>query len=45
VFGAFGFKPLSSEVTLMGFAAGTYGSENDAGENYKGFFAGSYLFN
>ncbi len=46
--GAFGLKPLSKEFTLMGFAAGTYGSENDAGENYKGFFVGggmSYLAN
>lgn len=46
--GAFGLKPLSKEFTLMGFAAGTYGSENDQGENYKGFFAGgglSYLAN
>ena len=46
--GAFGLKPLSQEVTLMGFAAGTYGSENDEGENYKGYFLGggvSYLAN
>ncbi len=46
--GAFGLKPLTQQVTLMGFAAGTYGSENDEGENYKGFFVGggvSYLAN
>ncbi len=44
--GAFALKPLSQEWTVLGFAAGTYGSKNDAGENYKGFFAGigtSYL--
>lgn len=46
--GAFGLKPLTQEITLMGFAATTYGSENSEGENYKGFFAGggvSYLAN
>lgn len=46
--GAFGLRPLTQKLTLMGFAAGTYGSENDEGENYKGFFAGaglSYLAN
>ncbi len=46
--GAFGLKPMTQEWTILGFAAGTYGSENDEGENYKGFFAGigtSYLVN
>ncbi len=46
--GAFGLKPITKTVTMMGFAAGTYGSANDEGENYKGFFMGagiSYLAN
>ncbi len=46
--GAFGLKPLNKHITLIGFTAGTYGSENDEGENYKGYFAGlggSYTFN
>ncbi|WP_372379624.1 hypothetical protein ACBZ91_18515 [Vibrio natriegens] len=37
--GAFALKPLSSELTLMGVTVGTYGSENDEGKNYKGYFA------
>ncbi|MFV0487878.1 MAG: hypothetical protein ACK5NL_11910 [Vibrio fluvialis] len=46
--GAFALRPLSSEMTLMGFGVGTYGSKNDEGENYKGYFAGlglGYLLN
>jgi len=46
--GTFGLKSLTPELTMMGFAAATYGSENDEGENYKGFFAGlgaGYLVN
>ena len=38
--GMFSLKPLTKQITLMGFAAGSYGSENEDGENYKGFFAG-----
>lgn len=38
--GAFALKPFTPELTMMGFAVGSYGSENDAGENYKGYFAG-----
>ncbi|HHB1579627.1 TPA: hypothetical protein ACN983_004750 [Vibrio parahaemolyticus] len=37
--GAFALKPLSPELTLMGVTVGTYGSENDEGKNYKGYFA------
>ncbi|WP_182039430.1 hypothetical protein [Vibrio alginolyticus] len=45
--GAFTLKPLSESLTLMGFAAGSYGSKNDEDENYKGFFGGiglGYLY-
>ncbi len=46
--GAFALKSLSQELTLIGFAAGSYGSENSEGENYKGGFGGiglGYAFN
>ncbi len=46
--GAFALKPFSPELTLMGFAVGTYGSKNDEGDNYKGYFTGlglGYLVN
>ncbi|EIO4563413.1 hypothetical protein LQM11_004039 [Vibrio parahaemolyticus] len=46
--GAFALKPLSSKLTLMGVTVGTYGSENDEGDNYKGYFAAlglGYLVN
>ena len=38
--GAFSLKPLTSDLTLIGFAAGSYGSKNEAGDNYKGYFGG-----
>lgn len=46
--GAFGLKPLSSDLTFMAFVSGSYGSENSEGENYKGVAGGlglSYLLN
>ncbi|EKN4602775.1 hypothetical protein ACS5FI_004724, partial [Vibrio parahaemolyticus] len=46
--GAFALKSFTKELTLISFAAGTYGSENSEGENYKGFFGGiglGYLVN
>ncbi len=46
--GAFALKSLSQEMTLISFAAGSYGSENSEGENYKGAFGGiglGYAFN
>ncbi|WP_045407893.1 hypothetical protein [Vibrio jasicida] len=44
--GAFTLKPLTEQLTLMGFAGGSYGSENSEGDNYQGVFGGvgmSYL--
>lgn len=38
--GVFALKPLSENLRLLGFVAGSYGSKNDAGDNYKGYFAG-----
>ncbi|MEF1304098.1 hypothetical protein QTO17_19600, partial [Vibrio owensii] len=38
--GAFTLKPLTEQLTLMGFAGGSYGSENSEGDNYKGAFGG-----
>ncbi|SAI95313.1 Uncharacterised protein [Klebsiella aerogenes] len=38
--GAFVLKPLSADLRLLGFAGGAYGSKNDDGDNYKGYFAG-----
>ncbi|SDH33061.1 hypothetical protein SAMN04488136_11392 [Vibrio xiamenensis] len=38
--GAFGLKALTPKFTLLGFVAGSYGSKNDEGENYKGAFGG-----
>ncbi|MGB9095560.1 hypothetical protein [Erwinia sp.] len=38
--GAFTIKPLTTSLTLIGFAAGSYGSKNDRGENYHGYFGG-----
>ncbi|MCH1930542.1 hypothetical protein L9G16_10140 [Shewanella sp. A25] len=46
--GAFALKPLSAEMTLLGFMVGTYGSKNDEGDHYKGYFMGlglGYLVN
>lgn len=46
--GAFALKSFTPELTLMSFAAGTYGSKNSEGENYKGAFGGiglGYLVN
>lgn len=44
--GFFALKPFTDEWSIMGFGVGSYGSENDDGENYKGYFTGigtSYL--
>lgn len=41
--GAFALKPPTPKLTMMGFAVGSYGSENGAGENDKGYFAGLCL--
>ncbi len=38
--GAFALKSLNQQLTLISFAAGSYGSENSEGENYKGAFGG-----
>ncbi len=38
--GAFALKSLTPKLTLLGFIAGSYGSKNDEGENYKGMFGG-----
>ncbi|CAE6943822.1 hypothetical protein AB3Y13_05045 [Vibrio alginolyticus] len=38
--GAFALKSLNQELTLISFAAGSYGSKNSDGENYKGAFGG-----
>ncbi len=38
--GAFGLRPITEKVTLMGFAATTYGSKNDQGENFLGYMGG-----
>lgn len=38
--GAFTLKPLTPNLTLIGFAAGSYGSKNEIGDNYQGYFGG-----
>ncbi|MDU4128730.1 hypothetical protein [Pantoea sp.] len=38
--GAFTLRPLTPDITILGFAAGSYGSKNDEGENYRGYFGG-----
>lgn len=38
--GAFVLKPLNDRFRLMAFMAGSYGSKNDDGDNYKGYFGG-----
>jgi hypothetical protein len=38
--GLFMLKPLTSNLRLLSVAAGSYGSKNDDGDNYKGYFAG-----
>ncbi len=38
--GAFALKSLTTELTLMSFLAGTYGSENSEGDNFKGGMGG-----
>ncbi|SNY63031.1 hypothetical protein [Enterobacter sp. CC120223-11] len=38
--GAFVLKPLTPSLRLLSFAGVTYGSKNDDGENYKGYFGG-----
>ncbi|MDI9221538.1 hypothetical protein QMZ30_11575 [Pantoea sp. EA-12] len=38
--GAFTLKPLTPDLTMIAFAAGSYGSKNDEGENYHGYFGG-----
>lgn len=41
--GVFTLRPLSPSLTLIAFAAGSYGSKNDDGDNYKGYFGGAGL--
>ncbi|MGG7753123.1 hypothetical protein PGN99_04490 [Klebsiella aerogenes] len=31
---------MSADLRLLGFAGGSYGSKNDDGDSYKGYFAG-----
>ncbi|MBU9844359.1 hypothetical protein [Rahnella ecdela] len=38
--GVFVLKPLTTHLRLLSFLGGSYGSENDAGDNYKGYFGG-----
>ncbi|WP_223271280.1 hypothetical protein [Buttiauxella sp. B2] len=38
--GAFALKPLTEELRLLNFFGASYGSKNDEGENYKGYFFG-----
>lgn len=38
--GVFVLKPLTTNIRLLGFLAGSYGSKNDDGDNYKGYFGG-----
>lgn len=38
--GAFTLRPVSEAITLLGFAAGSYGSRNEEGEHYHGYFGG-----
>ncbi|WP_338556982.1 hypothetical protein [Erwinia sp. E_sp_B04_7] len=38
--GLFTLKPLTPDVRVIAFAAGSYGSKNDNGEHYKGYFGG-----
>lgn len=38
--GVFTLKPLTSELTMIAFAAGSYGSKNEKGDNYQGYFGG-----
>ncbi|EAB4666556.1 hypothetical protein IB591_001254 [Salmonella enterica] len=38
--GVFVLKPLTINIRLLSFLAGSYGSKNDEGDNYKGYFGG-----
>ena len=38
--GVFVLKPLTTNIRLLSFLAGSYGSKNDEGVNYKGYFGG-----
>ena len=38
--GAFSLKPLTKDLRFLNFVGVSYGSKNDDGENYKGYFAG-----
>lgn len=38
--GVFVLKPLTANIRLLSFLAGSYGSKNDDGDNYKGYFGG-----
>ncbi|ENY6155964.1 hypothetical protein ACFZEN_002225 [Salmonella enterica] len=38
--GVFVLKPLTTNIRLLSFLAGSYGSKNDEGDNYKGYFGG-----
>ncbi|MGB9096660.1 hypothetical protein [Erwinia sp.] len=38
--GLFTLKPLTPDLRVVAFAAGSYGSKNDDGDHYKGYFGG-----
>lgn len=38
--GAFILKPLTADLRLLSFLGASYGSKNDDGDNYKGYFGG-----
>ncbi|HEY2452421.1 MAG TPA: hypothetical protein VGI71_07340 [Scandinavium sp.] len=38
--GAFVLKPLTADLRLLSFMGASYGSKNDDGDNYKGYFGG-----
>lgn len=38
--GTFVLKPLTPDFRLLAFLAGSYGSKNDDGDHYKGYFGG-----
>ncbi|MED7793112.1 hypothetical protein TB147_17560 [Klebsiella aerogenes] len=38
--GVFVLKPLTTNIRLLSFLAGSYGSKNEDGDNYKGYFGG-----
>lgn len=38
--GAFVLKPFTPKLRMLAFLAGSYGSKNEDGDNYKGYFGG-----